>query len=795
MSDDDVAAPAEVGRRFLRDRAVPPSSSGTGRCRRRTRLGNTGEDGASGARIAGVSDDGSPPTGAAGRGRAAWLLVALSGPGALLIGFGGPRIAPTAYLIGVLICVVAGGFGIGKNLGAGRRRPWVLLLAAQAGAVAGEAARTLAHATVFPNVMLLVSYLMLGAGLIDLLRRSRAGADEPARVDAILLGAGSALVVWSLWMEPWFAGHDPHWENLVAAALPLVAAGLLMIVLPMLLLGRTGAPAMWFFSVSATALLAADIVLAVRGWFDAGPRTIPLAEVGAAALIAYAANSACMLHPTVVVLTQPVPNRSQQLRMSRTAAITAALCAPTVLTVVAPPHGLRFALVRAVLSLTLIFIAVSRIVRANNSRARAEQRARWQADHDALTGLPNRDLLTSTIADWPGVSVLFLDLDRFRLINDHWGHEVGDELLRAVAHRISAETRADDLVCRVGADEFIVAVRAEDPAALAGRLLTVLAEPVPLSVGAVDVTASIGIAHSPGRPDPVELIRDADTAMYRAKDAGRRRAVVFDPELRDRVRTRITLERAFRGASGNGELDVHYQPIIDLPTGQVDGFEALMRWTHPTLGTVSPAEFIPVAEDTGLIVPAGAWLLEKAAGQLRTWRAGNPALHVSVNLAVRQLWEPDLAERVREVLGRTGLPAAGLWLEVTESGLMTDLDTCLDALHQLRALGVTLCIDDFGTGYSSLSYLQRLPVSIVKIDRAFISGVGLGGADESIVRAVLAMSRALGHRVVAEGVETAAQHDWLRANGCDLGQGWWYGKPRPATQAVPGSSHPSPATG
>lgn len=244
----------------------------------------------------------------------------------------------------------------------------------------------------------------------------------------------------------------------------------------------------------------------------------------------------------------------------------------------------------------------------------------------------------------------------------------------------------------------------------------------------------------------------------------------------------MVLERALRGALSNDELSVHYQPIVDLRTGRVDGHEALMRWTHPELGAVSPVDFIPVAEDTGLIVAAGGWLLEEAATRLQQWRAADPALHVSVNLAVRQLLEPGLADRVRDTLTRTGLPPSGLWLEVTESGLMTDLDTCLDVLHQLRALGVTLCIDDFGTGYSSLNYLQRLPVAIVKVDRAFIAGVGEGGANEPIVRAVLAMSQALGHRVVAEGVETAVQRDWLRANGCDFGQGWLYGRPVPAPE-------------
>ncbi|WP_255657432.1 bifunctional diguanylate cyclase/phosphodiesterase [Actinoplanes sp. L3-i22] len=735
---------------------------------------------------------------------AAWLLAGLSLPAAALVGTLRGAPASTAYLIVTLICVLAGAAGVRHNLAAGQRRPWVFMLAAQGLSVAGQLIRVVPGGPApVANALLLPSYLLLTAGVLDLLRRSRAAEDEPARVDAVLLGLGSTLVVWSLWVEDWLAGPDPRWPDLVAAVLPLAAALLVIIVLPMLLLGRVRAPAMWFFAAGGAALLAGDVLIAVRGWVPDGPGVIGLNVIGAAMLIAYATNSACMLHPTVVALTERVQSRSWDLRTSRTAAITAALCAPTVLAVVAPPDTTTFALVRAALSLALIATAVARIVRANNSRARAETQALWQAGHDALTGLPNRESLTTTLAGWDAreVSVLFLDLDRFQLINDHWGHEVGDELLQAVAGRIRGEVRAEDLLCRVGGDEFLVALT-EPAEPMAARLLAALAAPVPLSVGSVDVTASIGIARSAavrpsqdqrsqdqrsqergllGRADAVELIRDADTAMYRAKSSGRNRYTIFDLALRDRIRTRIIVERALRGALANGELDVHYQPIVDLRTDRVDGFEALMRWTHPELGAVSPVEFIPIAEDTGLIVESGAWLLAEASTRMRDWRAGDDGpRHVSVNLSVRQLREPGLADRVADILTRTGLPPDGLWLEVTESGLMEDLDSCLAALHQLRDLGITLCIDDFGTGYSSLSYLQRLPVAIVKIDRAFIAGVGDGGADESIVRAVLAMSQALGHRVVAEGVETAAQRDWLRANGCDFAQGWLYGRPQPA---------------
>jgi EAL domain-containing protein (putative c-di-GMP-specific phosphodiesterase class I) len=268
--------------------------------------------------------------------------------------------------------------------------------------------------------------------------------------------------------------------------------------------------------------------------------------------------------------------------------------------------------------------------------------------------------------------------------------------------------------------------------------------------------------------------------MYKAKGSGRNAYALFDTSLRDRVRDRMNLEQALRGALGNGELSVHFQPIVDLSSDELDGFEALMRWTHPVLGSVSPLDFIPIAEETGLIVESGAWLLRRSARQLVAWTAERPAgarqLHVSVNVSVRQLRDGALVEIVRDVLAETRLPPECLWLEITESGVMEDIETALTTLAALRELGVVLCIDDFGTGYSSLSYLHRLPVGIVKIDRSFVAGVGEDGQNEPIVRAVLAMTHAMGHRVVAEGVETAVQRDWLRDQGCDLAQGWLYGR-------------------
>jgi diguanylate cyclase (GGDEF)-like protein len=380
-------------------------------------------------------------------------------------------------------------------------------------------------------------------------------------------------------------------------------------------------------------------------------------------------------------------------------------------------------------------------------------------------------------------------MDRFKVVNDSMGHRVGDELLCTIAGRLSAIVRSEDLVCHLGADEFVIALASPSHSdlakSLAQRLIKDFADPFPLSTGDVIITPSVGVAQAQGAIEALELIRESDTAMYRAKESGGNRVAFYDTSLRERARARVAMEQALRGALGRGELSVHYQPIIDLAGEEIAGFEALMRWHHPDLGVVSPVDFIPVAEDTGLIVASGAWLMEDAARQLVSWQAGRdadlPDLHVSVNVSVRQLRDNALLDVVRGILDRTGLSASSLWLEVTESGTMEDPEVSIATLTQLRDLGTTVCIDDFGTGHSSLSYLNRLPAAIVKIDRSLITDCGSGSRNEPIVQTVIAMAHNLDRRVVAEGVETAVERDWLRGVGCDMVQGYLYGAPRKAS--------------
>ncbi|HUG15670.1 MAG TPA: bifunctional diguanylate cyclase/phosphodiesterase [Thermomicrobiales bacterium] len=416
---------------------------------------------------------------------------------------------------------------------------------------------------------------------------------------------------------------------------------------------------------------------------------------------------------------------------------------------------------------------------------------------DALTSLPSRTVLLDRHDDAVAqasqrgarVAVVLCDLDNFRLINQSQVHAVGDELLMAVARRFEAVLRAGTLVTRLG-DEFVVLlddVRAvSDVMRIAERLLRALQEPVVLAERDWHVTTSIGIAVGAAGPQLAEdLLRDADTALSRAKHDGKDRYALFDPTMRAVVTQRLDLEHDLRRAIQRGELRLVYQPQVALDSGEIVGFEALVRWQHPIRGLISPAEFVPVAEDSGLIIPLGHWVLRHACWTAQRWRAQHPELVIAVNLSARQFRHPTLYDDVVSAISETGLPAHALVLEITESTAMDDSAASTRTLANLRAHGVRLAIDDFGTGYSSLAQLKRLPVACLKIDRAFIAGLGESADDEMIVAAIIGLAHAMGLCVIAEGVETAWQYERLRALGCDWAQGYLLAPPL-APEVVPG---------
>ena len=429
-----------------------------------------------------------------------------------------------------------------------------------------------------------------------------------------------------------------------------------------------------------------------------------------------------------------------------------------------------------------------------NDRKLAERQLLHDAFHDALTGLSNRALFNDRLklalarhkrlgADH--FAVLFLDLDRFKVINDSLGHAIGDQLLVGIARRLETCLRPGDTVARLGGDEFTILLEdvqdTREVIAIAQRIQKEVALPFNLGGYEVYTTASIGIAPSTtGYERPDDILRDADTAMYRAKSLGKSRHAVFDREMHTRAVNLLHLENDLRRALHRREFAVYYQPIVALATGEVQGFEALLRWRHPEHGFIPPDEFIPVAEETGLILPIGSWALEEACRQMREWQAQFPqaaGMYVSVNLSARQFANPELCEQIKEALRTTGLGPQSMKLEITESVVMENVEKAVEMLRQLRALGVESSIDDFGTGYSSLSYLHHFPSTTLKIDRSFITRMGGVGENAEIVRTILLLARNLGMRVVAEGVETEEQLAQLRALSCDYGQGYLFSKP------------------
>jgi diguanylate cyclase (GGDEF)-like protein/PAS domain S-box-containing protein len=428
------------------------------------------------------------------------------------------------------------------------------------------------------------------------------------------------------------------------------------------------------------------------------------------------------------------------------------------------------------------------------ARKRAEQQLLYDAFHDGLTGLANRALFIDRLAmaiaasrrrHSLGFAVLFLDLDRFKTINDSLGHSVGDRLLVSIGDRLQQIVRPGDTVARLGGDEFAILIAEVRDAGgavhVAERALEEIARSFSIDGHEVFVTTSVGIALG-GVDDtsPEAVLRDADIAMYRAKAAGKARYEVFNAEMHANAVRLMKLETDLRVAIEQRQFVVHYQPIVDLRLGSVAGFEALVRWDHPERGLVAPGHFIGIAEETGLIVPLGWWVLEQACTQTREWQDRNPSqppLWISVNVSGKLFHQPDAVETVLAVLERTGLPPESLRLEVTESVVLDHGDQAVAKLHELRAMGVQLSVDDFGTGYSSLSYLQRFRYDSLKIDRSFVSRMGSARGSRTIVETILQLAHDLGIGVVAEGVETEEQARRLRELDCPHGQGYWFARP------------------
>ena len=672
------------------------------------------------------------------------------------------------------------------------RQPWPFRL------IAGAAMTFLAGMVVRPwaagqhgpamlsaDVFTLSGYLMLILGFA-LMLRARGRMERHALTDGVIICLGAALLATVLFALP-ATDFDtrPLIVDVLAAVYPMLDIVLLLLLLN---LGFSTAIRLVSFQLIAGAMFAMMIGDIGYAWIGAQGQLSGSPLLDLPFLWGYTLMGAGAIHPSMAGMSSIVARPVQPWSLPRLAVIVPALLSPLVLLILPEPalgDRIAVALASSGVACALLFRALSAV----RGYARAQRALRDRVTRDSLTGLANRAALIEHLqkvlgTDRDAVWMLFVDLDGFKLVNDHWGHETGDRLLVQVAGRLRALSGGAYLVTRIGGDEFaIVGHGPQSPCLVAGQIQEALRDPVDLAGMELVLTTSIGIVSVQEQTTPEAMLRDADTAMYRAKADGRDRWVVFDRSMRESVRRRVETEVSLRHALAEGELWVAYQPLMDARTLTVAGAEALVRWTHPERGLIFPGDFIPVAEETGLIAEIGSWVLDESLRQVAEWAAMGvlpDAFSVSVNASARQITDRGLRQLIGEAMQRHGLPPSRLTLEITESVMMTDPQAVAIVLAELRQMGLHLSVDDFGTGYSSLGYLSRFPVTEVKIDRAFVSGLGQDPGDEAIVRAIVAMASALGLSVVAEGVETEQQRDAIRALGVDRAQGWLWGK------AIPG---------
>ncbi|MGZ8752261.1 MAG: putative bifunctional diguanylate cyclase/phosphodiesterase [Acidimicrobiia bacterium] len=745
-------------------------------------------------------------------GSRASMIVAAVGTGwvlAIALGLLGSAAELTFVLLG-LGAPIAMIVGICRSHPVGRA-PWIAMGSALIAFLVGGALRVSSETlgdlsssrSLLPDLVTLPGYLLLGVGLLGIARIQRGGRRD---IDGLLDGAIAALaaltLAWIYLVNPaLFHSDAPLSVRVLLSCYPPLSVFLVAIAARIAFGSGHGvrrAPAYYLLLGAMLAMLVGDVMYML---VETNVASIPQNLLDVPYAMTYVAVIALVLHPSMRDLTEAAPEEPAVPGRGRLAFVAVALGVPGLITVtrVEARPGDRIMLTVIVVLLTAT--ATWRMLRAIRAYATSQERLAHQATHDTLTGLPNRTFVQHTVdatlatrsADDGLIALLFLDIDRFKLVNDSQGHGLGDELLRAVAARLKATTRPGDLVARVGGDEFVVVVHGlrtvADALEVGERTRLAFAVPFTVREDEIASSVSIGIAVSdPADPlrDAEALLRDADTAMYQAKEAGRDAVTVFDASMRDRATQRLALEHDLRQALERGELHLHYQPVVKLPDGEIKGFEALLRWAHPTRGQIPPIAFIPVAEDTGLIVPIGAWVIREACRQLAQWRKTLPngrRLTMAVNLSARQLRDPQLVQCVRNALHDEGLSPGALCLELTESLLMNNAAAAADLLETLRSLDVKLSIDDFGTGYSSLSYLRRFRVDNVKIDRSFVDGLDDDdSSDETLVAAILAMAKALRVATVAEGVETTTQAERLHALGCQTAQGYLFSRPVPADQ-------------
>ena len=644
------------------------------------------------------------------------------------------------------------------------------------------------------EVAFFVVQITLVLGLL-LVAQRRIGR-EPLGIlaDASILSLGAWLVVWIVVLRPLFdtVSNEPFVASVRGLTFSLSAVVLFLLVT--LLLGDSdNSTVVWLASSAILSSLIGDVLWALH---EAEVITTSLAVRNAPYVMALFAACATLLHPGIRNLTAQGSYHAARPMAGRLVVVISGLVVPIAVFALTDAQDTRDRIVRTVSVLFLSSVVLLRVVIAVRANAQLQSKLIESAQTDALTGLANRSLMlehvdTALRTAWRDnrqPTVLFIDVDRFKNINDSLGHAAGDDVLIAVATRLRLILPTHCVVGRIAGDEFVVldpqTNGPNESMVLADRVLESFHEPLALRQGDVFVSASIGV--STYRPSVTnsadDLLRHADTAMYRAKESGRNCVAIFDESMLASVTQRLAVETALYRALERRELRLVHQPIIDVGLGEVVGFEALMRWDRDDGSSISPAEFIPIAEETGTIVPIGAWALLEALTHLGEWIASGVCPRdatMAVNVSPRQLSDPNFVNLVSEALTRAHIPARQLWLEVTEGVMISQPDQALDALTKLCDLGVRVAIDDFGTGYSSLSLLQKFPIHCLKIDRSFISGVADNADARSLVRTIIAMCESMGLDIVAEGVESVRQLQVLGEMRCAKAQGYLISHPVP----------------
>ncbi|MEY2774979.1 MAG: hypothetical protein RL218_204 [Actinomycetota bacterium] len=705
-------------------------------------------------------------------------------------------VASGAYLAATALLAVA--LVVSALINKPDNRIWPMLLLIAGSSIAGQILDSRFDDQIaqqaFSEVFFLLLQILLALGLTYISARRLGNDPLSVIVDGVIVGLGAWFLIWVGLLKPII---DTKNQTILVNALQgatLAASAVVFFTLATLFFGDSlRTPAVWLVTGAITFTLLGDVLYSA---IDAGRLDISTNHALSAYIASLLFAAAAFLHPSIRTLTSKSIERQQRPLLGRLIVTTSALTLPVIVLAVNDPVDAADRAVRAVSIAVLTIAVTARVVQAVVSNARIQRQLIASAQTDALTGLPSRSLMLTHVNnallgafdEGRHPSVLFIDVDRFKNINDSLGHQAGDDVLVAVAQRLRNALPSHCVVGRISGDEFVVldseTRSPSDAMLIADSILDCFHEPLSLRQGDVFVSASIGVAtYQPTiSSNADDLLRHADTAMYRAKDAGRNCVAVFDESMLERVTQRLAVETALYRALERRELRLVHQPIVDIEDGEVVGFEALMRWQREDGSMISPAEFIPIAEETGTIVPIGAWALLEALTHLRTWITEGVCRSdatMSVNVSPRQLHDPQFVSVVAEALRRSRVAPDQLWLEVTESVMIAEPEQALNALNRLCDIGVRVAIDDFGTGYSSLSLIQKFPIQRLKIDRSFVNGVADDLSARSLVRTIIAMGDSLGLDMVAEGVESVRQLQALAELRCAKAQGYLISHPVP----------------